>query len=90
MDASVLNSEKILLAREILSISDIRVLYEVKHRLAGIFDKKKETEKGKTARVLRAVSGKWRDSRDADTMVDDIYNSRTSRNDDDLIKILNS
>lgn len=89
MNASVLNSEKILLAREILNISDINVLQEVKKRLLGVFNKSAKSGDN-TMSVLNAVTGKWKDSRDAESMVDDIYKSRSSKSDDELINILNS
>lgn len=90
MNATVLNNEKALLAREILGISDIDVLNEVKRRLSGVFRATHKAKADNTASVLNSISGKWRDSRNADAMVDDIYRSRTSRRDGDLISILNS
>lgn len=69
MNASVLNSEKILLAREILNISDINVLQEVKRRLLGVLNKGTKSNDN-TMAVLNAVTGKWKDSRDAESMVE--------------------
>ena len=37
MDAAVLNGEKVLLARDILSINNLALLNDVKRRLSGIF-----------------------------------------------------
>lgn len=88
MDINILDKEKISLARDILDINDITIFYEVKRRLTGILYKNDNTDN--TEKVLKAVSGKWRDSRDADAMVDDIYKSRTSKGEDELINILNS
>lgn len=89
MNTDVLNREKITLAKEILGINDITVLYSVKRRLIGVFDTN-QTGGDNTDRVLKAVAGKWRDSRSADKMVRDIYDTRTSKTDNDLINILNS
>lgn len=88
MDINILDKEKISLARDILDINDITIFYEVKRRLTGILYTNDNTDN--TEKVLKAVSGKWRDSRDADAMVDDIYKSRTSKGEDELINILNS
>lgn len=89
MNTSALDSEKVLLASEILGIKDIKVLNDVKRRLIGVFNKKSSADDN-TDKVLKAVSGKWHDSRSADEMVDDIYKSRTSKSNEDLIAILNS
>lgn len=90
MNTSTLDSEKVLLAKEILGINDASVLNEVKRRLAGVFNIKRRSKSDATDSVINAVSGKWKDSRDADTMVSDIYNDRTSMADDELISILNA
>lgn len=92
MNSAVLNGEKILLARGILAINNAALLNEVKRRLAGLFDFNAavySTEAvDNTDAVLDAVCGQWIDSRDADTMVKDIYASRVNKNDDELLKIL--
>lgn len=88
MDINILDKEKISLARDILDINDITIFYEVKRRLRGILHQNGNTDN--TEKVLNAVSGKWKDSRDADAMVDDIYKSRTSKEESELINILNS
>lgn len=90
MNASVLNGEKVLLARDILAINNIALLNEVKRRLAGLFDftPKSVSATDNTERVLDAVCGKWVDNRDADTMVRDIYASRVNKDDNELLKIL--
>lgn len=90
MNTSVLDSEKVLLAREILGITDINILNDVKRRLIGVFSKERKSDTDNTERVLKAVAGKWHDSRTAEEMVDDIYKSRTSKSNEDLIAILNS
>lgn len=90
MNTSTLDSEKVLLAKEILGINDASVLNEVKRRLAGVFNIKRRSKSDATDSVINAVSGKWKDSRDADTMVSDIYNDRTSMANDELISILNA
>lgn len=43
------------------------------------------SEKERDALFLASVSGKWEDSRTADEMVNDIYASRTVRDDADLV-----
>ena len=91
MDAASLNGEKVLLARDILSINNLALLNEVKRRLSGLFDfsvarKTKVTDN--TDAVLDAVCGQWIDSRDADAMVQDIYASRVNKDDSELLKIL--
>lgn len=43
------------------------------------------SEKERDALFLASVSGKWEDSRSADEMVEDIYASRTERNDEELV-----
>lgn len=78
------------MAKEILGINDASVLNEVKRRLAGVFNIKRRSKSDATDSVINAVSGKWKDSRDADTMVSDIYNDRTSMANDELISILNA
>ena len=91
MDAAVLNGEKILLARDILSIDNLALLNEVKRRLSDLFvftvaRKAKVTDN--TDAVLDAVCGQWIDSRDADVMVHDIYASRVNKDESELLKIL--
>lgn len=90
MNASVLNGEKVLLARDILAINNMALLNEVKRRLADLFNfttvAKSKTDN--TEAVLDAVCGKWIDNRDADTMVRDIYASRINKDDSELLKIL--
>ncbi len=83
-----------MLARGILSINNVAMLNEVKRRLAGLFDfsvtpavDATETADNTDA-VLEAVCGQWIDSRDADTMVHDIYASRVNKDDNELLKIL--
>lgn len=94
MNATVLNGEKILLARDILAINNIALLKEVKRRLAGLFDfsivPTVDTAEmvDNTDAVLDAVCGQWIDPRDADTMVNDIYASRVNKDDNELLKIL--
>lgn len=88
MTALTFEREKSMLAREILGISDMSVMREVKRRLSGIFNVSKSTRVKSDEAILNAISGKWRDTRDADTMVDDIYKSRTSKADNELISIL--
>lgn len=69
MNASVLNGEKVLLARDILAINNMALLKEVKRRLAGLFDFAPaiKSKADNTEAVLDAVCGKWIDDRDADT-----------------------
>ncbi len=43
------------------------------------------SEKERDALFLASVSGKWEDSRTADEMVNDIYASRTVRDDAELV-----
>lgn len=88
MTALTFEREKAMLAREILGISDMSVMREVKRRLSGIFNTGQSSRNKSDEAILNAVSGKWRDTRDADTMVDDIYKSRTSKADNKLISIL--
>ncbi len=94
MNTAALNGEKVLLARDILAINDVALLNEVKRRLAGLFDFSIAPAVGaaetidNTDAVLDAVCGQWIDSRDADTMVNDIYTSRVNKDDNDLLKIL--
>ena len=91
MNAAVLNGEKVLLARDILAINNIALLNEVKRRLAGLFDFTTTSVtkvSDKTDDVLDAVYGQWIDSRDADTMVHDIYANRVNKDDSELLKIL--
>lgn len=90
MNASVLNGEKVLLARDILAINNMALLDEVKRRLADLFDFTTiaKSKADNTDAVLDAVCGKWIDNRDADTMVRDIYASRVNKDDSELLKIL--
>ena len=90
MNASVLNGEKVLLARDILAINNMALLNEVKRRLAGLFNftPSARSKTDNTESVLDAVCGKWIDNRDADTMVRDIYASRVNKDDSELLKIL--
>lgn len=94
MNATALNGEKVLLARNILAINNITLLNEVKRRLAGLFDFSITSTTGATETtdntdaVLDAVCGQWIDPRDADTMVNDIYASRVNKDDHELLKIL--
>lgn len=88
MTALTFEREKAMLAREILGISDMSVMREVKRRLSGIFNTEQSSRNKSDEAILNAISGKWRDARDADTMVDDIYKSRTSKADNKLISIL--
>ena len=43
------------------------------------------SEKERDALFLASVSGKWEDTRSADEMVSDIYASRTSRNETEVV-----
>ncbi|MBQ9172794.1 MAG: hypothetical protein IJ161_03560 [Bacteroidales bacterium] len=43
------------------------------------------SEKERDALFLASISGKWEDSRSADKLVNDIYSSRTVRDDAELV-----
>lgn len=94
MNTVAFNGEKVLLARDILSINNIALLNEVKRRLVGLFDFSSTSTANtseavdNTEAVLDAVCGQWIDPRGADTMVDDIYASRVNKDDNELLKIL--
>ena len=49
---------------------------------------RKATVTDNTDAVLDAVCGQWIDSRDADAMVHDIYESRVNKDESELLKIL--
>lgn len=46
-------------------------------------------ERAKTERFLSKVCGKWKDDKDADEMVNDIYASRVNKDFSELEKIFN-
>lgn len=50
---------------------------------------KQMTETEKTKAWLDSFAGKWEDDKTAEEMIADIYNSRKSSNNEDLVKILN-
>lgn len=66
-----------------------KVLEYIKSLTAHIAPSKKESEYEKTKKFIDSFAGKWEDDRTAEEMIADIYSARKSKNDDELIKILN-
>lgn len=78
MDTTVnFEADKARIARAILNIDNSEVLEKVKRSFNKILDlKNKEQMVDITAQMIDRFSGAWTDSRTAEEIVDDIYNSR--------------
>lgn len=78
-------ADKARLVRAIINIDNKRVLEEVKRNLRGILNLSQGNEMVTddiTQKMLQRFSGKWSDDRSAEEIIEDIYHSRFSCNDD--------
>lgn len=70
-------ADKARISRDILNIDNSEVLAKVKRSFYRILNSKK-TKTDVTAEMIERFSGAWSDSRTAEEIVEDIYNSRYS------------
>ena len=67
----MMNSEKVMLAKYILSIDDEETLSKVKNRLAIFMRVRPNNAVSPTEQVLNAIAKGWEDDRTAEEMVED-------------------
>lgn len=88
---------KIDMAKDILAIDSPVIYNKVRKVLTDIFAHKasrrgetiSKTEYAKTLAFLDQFAGQWQDSRTADEMVEDIYQSRYDKDNSEVVEILN-